>query len=95
MTLAARSMDGGPLQVRGKLKLDDGAVRALKADGRACCDRRFRATGEFERGEVVSCWTRRARNRTGPGQLQRDRDAQDPQSPSHESRPGCYVDEPN
>ena len=56
-TLAARKQWlADHLQVRGKLMLDAGAVRAL-------CDQHksllpigvFEATGEFERGEVVGC----------------------------------------
>jgi len=44
------------LQVRGKLVLDDGAVKALRADGKSLlpigvCD----VSGSFERGEAVTC----------------------------------------
>jgi len=44
------------LQVRGRVTLDAGAVKALMVDGKSLlpvgvCD----ASGEFERGEVVSC----------------------------------------
>ena len=57
LTLAARKQwMADHLQVRGKLKLDDGAVRALKTDGKSLLPIGvFEATGEFERGEVVSC----------------------------------------
>jgi glutamate 5-kinase len=57
MTLAARKQwMADHLQVRGKLKLDDGAVRALKADGKSLLPIGvLEAAGEFERGEVVSC----------------------------------------
>jgi glutamate 5-kinase len=48
------------LQVRGRLKLDDGAVRALKSEGKSLLPIGvIAATGEFERGEVVSCLIRR------------------------------------
>lgn len=44
------------LQVRGRVTLDAGAVKALLVDGKSLlpvgvCD----ASGDFERGEVVSC----------------------------------------
>ena len=57
MTLAARKQwMADHLQVRGKLKLDDGAVRALRTDGKSLLPIGvLEATGEFERGEVVSC----------------------------------------
>ena len=57
LTLAARKQWlADHLQVRGKLKLDDGAVRALKTEGKSLLPIGvFEATGEFERGEVVSC----------------------------------------
>jgi glutamate 5-kinase len=57
MTLAARKQwMADQLQVRGRLKLDDGAVRALKAEGKSLLPIGvFEAAGEFERGEVVSC----------------------------------------
>jgi glutamate 5-kinase len=42
--------------VRGKLRLDDGAVRALKVDGKSLLPIGVvELSGEFERGEVVSC----------------------------------------
>lgn len=44
------------LQVRGKVTLDEGAVRALKMDGKSLLPIGVvDTTGEFERGEVVSC----------------------------------------
>jgi len=57
MTLAARKQwMADHLQVRGKLKLDDGAVRALRTEGKSLLPIGvFEAAGEFERGEVVSC----------------------------------------
>ena len=57
LTLAARKQWlADHLQVRGKLKLDVGAVRALKTEGKSLLPIGvFEATGEFERGEVVSC----------------------------------------
>jgi glutamate 5-kinase len=57
MTLAARKQWlADHLQVRGKLSLDEGAVRALKVDGKSLLPIGvFDLSGEFERGEVVSC----------------------------------------
>ena len=57
LTLAARKQwMADHLQVRGKLKLDDGAVRALRTEGKSLLPIGvFEAAGEFERGEVVSC----------------------------------------
>ncbi|MGA7179993.1 MAG: glutamate 5-kinase [Thiobacillaceae bacterium] len=44
------------LQVRGKLQLDDGAVRALLDEGKSLLPVGVReVSGEFERGEVVAC----------------------------------------
>lgn len=44
------------LQVRGKLTLDAGAVRALREDGKSLLPIGVTAvSGEFERGEVVTC----------------------------------------
>ena len=56
-TLAARKQWlADHLQVRGRLTLDAGAVKALKVDGKSLLPIGvFEATGEFERGEVVSC----------------------------------------
>ncbi len=57
MTLAARKQwMADHLQVRGKLTLDDGATRALKTEGKSLLPIGvFESSGEFERGEVVSC----------------------------------------
>jgi glutamate 5-kinase len=56
-TLAARKQwMADHLQVRGNVKLDDGAVRALKSGGKSLLPIGvFEVGGEFERGEVVSC----------------------------------------
>jgi glutamate 5-kinase len=56
-TLAARKQWlADHLQVRGALTLDAGAVKALKIDGKSLLAIGVHeATGEFERGEVVSC----------------------------------------
>jgi glutamate 5-kinase len=56
-TLAARKQWlADHLQVRGTLVLDAGAVKALKIDGKSLLAIGVHeATGEFERGEVVSC----------------------------------------
>jgi glutamate 5-kinase len=56
-TLAARKQWlADHLQVRGRLTLDAGAVKALKVDGKSLLPIGvFEATGDFERGEVVSC----------------------------------------
>jgi len=46
----------GHLQVRGRLTLDEGAVRVLREQGRSLLAVGVRAvSGEFSRGEVVSC----------------------------------------
>jgi glutamate 5-kinase len=57
MTLAARKQWlADHLQVRGKLKLDDGAVIALRNDNKSLLPVGVvGVSGEFERGEVVSC----------------------------------------
>jgi len=57
MTLAARKQWlADHLQVRGRLTLDAGAVRALTQDGKSLLPIGVQETaGEFERGEVVSC----------------------------------------
>src|SRR3954463_3596663 len=57
MTLAARKQwMADHLQVRGKLRLDDGAVRALRSEGKSLLPIGVvDAAGEFERGEMVSC----------------------------------------
>jgi glutamate 5-kinase len=56
-TLAARKQWlADHLQVRGSLVLDAGAVKALKIDGKSLLAIGVHeATGDFERGEVVSC----------------------------------------
>jgi glutamate 5-kinase len=56
-TLAARKQWlADHLQVRGRLVLDAGAVKALRVDGKSLLPIGVHnATGEFERGEVVSC----------------------------------------
>jgi glutamate 5-kinase len=56
-TLAARKQWlADHLQVRGRLTLDAGAVKALKVDGKSLLPIGvFETSGEFERGEVVSC----------------------------------------
>ena len=56
-TLAARKQWlADHLQVRGTLTLDAGAVKALQADGKSLLPIGvIEASGEFERGEVVSC----------------------------------------
>ncbi len=57
MTLAARKQWlADHLQVRGQLKLDAGAVRALAQDGKSLLPIGvYELAGDFERGEVVSC----------------------------------------
>jgi glutamate 5-kinase len=55
-TAARKQWLADHLQVRGKLTLDPGAVRALREEGKSLlpigvCD----LSGEFERGEVVTC----------------------------------------
>jgi glutamate 5-kinase len=46
----------GHLQVRGRLTLDDGAVKVLRAEGRSLLPVGVKAvSGQFRRGEVVSC----------------------------------------
>ncbi len=57
MTLAARKQWlADHLQVRGKLKLDDGAVKALLQDKKSLLPVGVvNVSGAFERGEVVSC----------------------------------------
>jgi glutamate 5-kinase len=57
MTLAARKQWlADHLQVRGRLTLDAGAVRALTQDGKSLLPIGVHdLSGEFDRGEVVSC----------------------------------------
>ena len=46
----------GRLQVKGKLVLDAGAVKVLKSDGKSLLAVGVKAvSGQFERGELVSC----------------------------------------
>ena len=56
-TLAARKQWlADHLQVRGSLLLDAGAVKALRAQGKSLLPIGVHeVSGEFERGEVVSC----------------------------------------
>jgi glutamate 5-kinase len=98
MTLAARKQWlADHLQVRGKLKLDDGAVRALKVDGKSLLPIGvYELTGEFERGEVVSCLDPQgreiARGLVNYGSAETRRILKAPSS-EIEARLG-YVDEP-
>lgn len=98
MTLAARKQWlADHLQVRGKLSLDDGAVKALKVDGKSLLPIGvYGLSGQFERGEVVSCLDPQGReiarglvnyNAAETGKILK--------SPSHEieARLG-YIDEP-
>jgi glutamate 5-kinase len=57
VTMAARKQWlANHLQVKGKLHLDQGAARALKIDGKSLLPIGvYELSGEFERGEVVSC----------------------------------------
>ena len=57
MTLAARKQWlADRLQARGKLMLDDGAVKALKEDRKSLLPIGVQdASGNFDRGELVSC----------------------------------------
>jgi glutamate 5-kinase len=57
MTLAARKQWlADHLQVRGRLTLDEGAIRALCRDGKSLLPIGVTAaSGDFERGEVVGC----------------------------------------
>ena len=46
----------GQLQAKGQLVLDAGAVRVLKSDGKSLLAVGVKTvTGQFERGELVSC----------------------------------------
>ncbi len=97
-TLAARKQwMADHLQVRGKLKLDDGAVRALKSGGKSLLPIGvFEATGEFERGEVVSCLDTQGREiARGLVNYNSAETRKILKSPSHEieARLG-YIDEP-
>lgn len=57
MTLAARKQWlADQLQVRGRIMLDAGAVRALRVDGKSLLPIGvYDTAGEFERGELVTC----------------------------------------
>lgn len=57
MTLAARKQWlADHLQVRGRLTLDEGAIKALSQDGKSLLPIGVTAaSGDFERGEVVAC----------------------------------------
>jgi glutamate 5-kinase len=98
MTLAARKQWlADHLQVRGKLTLDDGAVRALKVDGKSLLPIGvYDLSGEFERGEVVSCIDPQgneiARGLVNYGSAETRRILKSPSS-EIEARLG-YVDEP-
>lgn len=98
LTLAARKQWlADHLQVRGRLTLDDGAVKALKVDGKSLLPIGVHGmSGQFERGEVVSCLDSAGRevarglvnyNSAETGKILK--------SPSHEieARLG-YIDEP-
>jgi glutamate 5-kinase len=98
MTLAARKQWlADHLQVRGKLHLDEGAVRALKVDGKSLLPIGvYEASGQFERGEVVSCLDPQGREvARGLVNYSAAETGKILKSPSHEieSRLG-YVDEP-
>lgn len=59
-TAARKQWLADQLQVRGRLTLDDGAVKALKDDGKSLLPIGVTAvSGEFERGELVACVDRR------------------------------------
>ena len=98
MNLAARKQWlADHLQVRGKLTLDDGAVRALKVDGKSLLPIGvYELSGEFERGEVVSCHDPQgneiARGLVNYGSAEARRILKAPSS-EIEARLG-YVDEP-
>jgi glutamate 5-kinase len=64
MPLAARKQWlADHLQVRGKLVLDDGAARALAEEGKSLLSIGVTdVSGEFERGEVVTCIDRNGRS---------------------------------
>ncbi|RIZ67462.1 MAG: glutamate 5-kinase [Methylococcales bacterium] len=54
--LARKRWLAGQLQVKGQLVLDAGAVRVLKSDGKSLLAVGVKSvTGQFERGELVSC----------------------------------------
>jgi glutamate 5-kinase len=98
MTLAARKQWlADHLQVRGKLRLDDGAVKALKVDGKSLLPIGvYELSGHFERGEVVSCLDPQGREiARGLVNYSAAETAKILKSPSHEieARLG-YIDEP-
>ncbi|HYJ19916.1 MAG TPA: glutamate 5-kinase [Burkholderiales bacterium] len=98
MTLAARKQWlADHLQVRGKLSLDDGAVKALRVDGKSLLPIGvFESSGQFERGEVVSCLDPQGREiARGLVNYSAAETGKILKSPSHEieARLG-YVDEP-
>lgn len=98
MTLAARKQWlADHLQVRGKLKLDEGAVKALLKNNTSLLPVGVvEVSGEFERGEVVSCLnsqgTEIARGLINYNAAETSRILKTPSS-LIESRLG-YVDEP-
>jgi glutamate 5-kinase len=54
--LARKRWLAGQLQIRGKLVLDSGAVKALKSDGKSLLAVGVKSvSGRFKRGELVSC----------------------------------------
>ena len=98
MTLAARKQWlADHLQVRGKLSLDDGAVKALKVDGKSLLPIGvYESSGQFERGEVVSCLDPQGREiARGLINYSAAETGKILKSPSHEieARLG-YIDEP-
>jgi glutamate 5-kinase len=55
-TVARKQWLADHLQVGGKLTLDDGAVNALRKEGKSLLPIGVAAiSGDFERGEVVTC----------------------------------------
>src|SRR3569623_1114674 len=53
---ARKRRQAGHLQVRGKLMLDEGAVRVLRESGRSLLPVGVRQVeGQFQRGELVAC----------------------------------------
>ncbi len=98
MTLAARKQWlADHLQVRGRLTLDAGAVRALVQDGKSLLPIGVQQlAGEFERGEVVSCFDAEGREvARGLVNYNAIETRKIMRAPSHEieSRLG-YIDEP-
>lgn len=97
-TLAARKQWlADHLQVRGQLYLDSGAVKAIREDGKSLLPIGVvDATGQFERGEVVSCYDENrleiARGLTNYNAAETRRILRTP-SPEIEARLG-YIDEP-